>query len=84
MSAPAGGTVRIIDQTIIPSPDPKRLGKKDLVITYQDEALRTRVVIIPYEELEGKSDEEQWKIIVEAIRKQEAERRKFIGREIKL
>jgi len=83
MSSP-GGTVRIIDQTLIPSPDPKRLGKKDLIITYQDEAMRTRVVTIPYEELEGKSDEEQWAIIQNYIRKAEAERRKFIGREIKL
>lgn len=83
MSSP-GESVRIIDQTILPSPDPKRLGKKDLIITYQDSALRTRVVTIPYEEIEGKSDEEQWAIIQEYIRKAEAERRKFIGREIKL
>jgi len=83
MSTPRG-TVRIIDQTLIPSPDPKRLGKKDLIITYQDEAMRTRVVVIPYEELEGKSDEEQWEIIQKYIRKAEEERRKFIGREIKL
>ena len=46
--------------------------------------MRTRVVTIPYEELEGKSDEEQWAIIQNYIRKAEAERRKFIGREIKL
>ena len=83
MSSP-GETVKIIDQTIIPSADPKRLGKKDLIVTYQDSALRTRVVVIPYEELEGKSDEEQWEIIQKYIRAAEAERRKFIGREIKL
>ena len=77
-------TVKIIDQTIIPSAEPGRVGKKDLIITYQDEAMRIRVVTIPYEKLEGKSDEEQWEIIQEAIRAAERERRKFIGREIKL
>lgn len=83
MSEPAR-KVRIIDQTVIPSADPKRLGKKDLIITYQDEAMRTRIVTIPYEEIEGKSDEEQWAIIQKAIKAAETERRKFIGREIQL
>mgnify|MGYP000436241095 CR=1 FL=1 len=77
-------TVKIIDQTIIPSADPKRLGKKDLIITYQDEAMRVRVVTIPYEKIEGKSEEEQWETIQQTIRAAEQERRRFIGREIKL
>jgi len=73
--------IRIIDQAIIPATEAGRIGKKDVVITYQDESLRTRIVTIPYEKLEGKSDEEQWAIIQEYIKKAELERRKFIGRE---
>ena len=73
---------KIIDMTIIPSASPERIGKKDVVITYQDEALRVRVVTLPYEDIEGKSEEEQLKVITEAIRAQEAERARFVGREI--
>jgi len=77
----AGRKIRIIDQAIIPATEAGRIGKKDVIITYQDETLRTRIVTIPYEKLEGKSDEEQFAIIQEAIKKAETERRKFIGRE---
>jgi len=79
--ATPGRKIRIIDQAIIPATEAGRIGKKDVIITYQDEALRTRIVTIPYEKLSGKTDEEQWAIIQEAIKKAEAERRKFIGRE---
>jgi len=83
MAVPSG-RIRIIDQAIIPSTEAGRIGKKDVIITYQDEAMRTRIVTIPYEKLEGKSDEEQWKIIMDAIRAAEKERRKFIGKEFTL
>ena len=71
---PAPGRVRIIDRTRIPSPDPARIGKYDEIITYQDQALRTYILTIPAEELEGKTDIEQLDIITERIRAQVQER----------
>jgi len=73
---------KIVDMTVIPSAEAGRIGKKDAVITYQDEAMRVRVITVPYENLEGKSEAEQIAVITEAIRAQEAERGRFIGREI--
>ena len=73
---------KIVDITVIPSAEPGRIGKKDAVITYQDEALRTRVVVIPYEKIEGKSPDEMLSIIASAIKRQEAERLQLIGKEI--
>ena len=46
--------------------------------------MRTRVVSIPYEKLEGKSEEEQLAIITEAIKAMESERSRFVGKEITL
>ena len=75
-------TFKIIDVTKIPSAEAERMGKYDLVITYQDNAGRVRVVTIPYENIAGKPDAEQMKIIGDAIRAQEAERLKFLGKTI--
>ena len=73
---------KIVDIVTIPSAEKGRLGKYDAVITYQDEALRTRVVVIPYEKIEGKSPDEMLSIIASAIKRQEAERLQLIGKEI--
>jgi hypothetical protein len=81
---PAPGRIRILDRTRIPSPEPNRIGKYDEVITYMDPSMRTYVLTIPAEELEGKSEEEQLKIITERIKAQVAERTRWIGREITL
>ncbi len=84
MAAEVGRRFRIIDHVVIPSAQPGRLGKNDLVITYQDEAMRTRMITVPYEQLAGKSDAEQLEIIRRAIAAAEAERAKFVGKEITL
>jgi len=81
---PAPGRVRIIDRVRIPSPEPGRVGKYDELITYQDEAMRTYVLSIPAEDLEGKTEEEQLAIITERIRAQIQERRRWVGREIQI
>ena len=73
---------KILDLTVIPSAEPGRVGKKDAIITYQDEAMRVRVITIPNEEIEGKPEPEALAIITNAIKAQEAERTKWIGREI--
>jgi len=77
-------TVKILDMTVLPSAEAGRMGKKDVVITYQDEHLRTKVVTLPYEQIEGKSHEEQLAVVATEIRRMEAERRQFIGQEIKI
>jgi len=74
--------VKIVDVTVIPSAEAGRLGKKDAVVTYQDEAMRVRVITIPYENLEGKSEAEQLALIAEAIKAQEAERARLVGKEL--
>jgi len=68
----------------VPSAEPERAGKYDLIVTYQDTAGRVRIVNIPYEEFAGKSEEEQEALLKKYIGIEEAERLKFIGREIKL
>ena len=77
-----GRKFKIVDLTVIPSAEPQRIGKKDAIVTYQDEALRVRVLTVPYENIEGKSEDEVLAVITAAIKAQEAERAKFIGREI--
>ncbi|MEM2618907.1 MAG: hypothetical protein QW356_05435 [Candidatus Hadarchaeales archaeon] len=79
---PAPGRIRILDRTRIPSPEPARIGKYDEIITYQDETLRTYVLTVPAEELEGKPEEEQLRIIADRIRAQVAERKRWVGKEI--
>lgn len=82
VTPPPPGRVRIIDRVKIPSADPLRVGRWDEVITYQDEALRTFVITIPAEELEGKTETEQVEIIAKRIKVQVEERKRWIGREI--
>ena len=79
---PAPGKVRILDRTRIPSPEPGRIGKYEEIITYQDQALRTYVLTVPTEELEGKPESEQLGIIAARIKAQIGERTKWAGREI--
>ena len=81
---PPAGRVRILDRTKIPSPEPGRIGKYDEIITYQDPAMRTYVLSLPAEELEGKTEEEQLVLITERIRVQTAERARWTGREVAL
>jgi len=82
----SGGTttVKIIDVAKVPSAEPGRAGKYDVIVTYQDSAGRVRIVTIPYEELKDKNPGEQEKIIAHYIRANEEERLRFIGKEIKL
>ena len=73
---------RIVDVVKLPSAEEGRIGKYDVVVTYQDTNGRTRVVTIPWEVLEGKTEDEQLAIISEYIRQEEGFRKAMIGREI--
>lgn len=65
--------VKIMERTEVLSADPGRLGKYDIWITYQVDAVRTDMVIIPKEQVtEAK--------ILEAIKAKEAERAKLVGK----
>ena len=77
-------SIKIVDMFEIPSGQPERLGKYDVIVTYQDEAMRTRTVTIPREELEGKSDTEKLATITKAIRAKEAERSAVVGKSIEI
>lgn len=82
--AAAGATFKIVDIVKIPSAEPDRAGKYDLVVTYQDLVGRTRIVTIPFEQWEGKSEEEKIALLKKYIQAEESERLAFIGKEIKL
>ena len=84
MATQAERRYKIVDLSKIPSAEPERAGKYDLIVTYQDTAGRVRIVTVPYEEFAGKSEEEQEALLRKYIGVEEAERLKFIGREIKL
>lgn len=73
---------KIVDVVKLPSAEEGRIGKYDVVVTYQDANRRTRVVTIPWEMLEGKTDEEQFAIITDYIRREEGFRKAMIGREL--
>jgi hypothetical protein len=77
-------TVKIVDMFEIPSGQPERLGKYDVIVTYTDEAMRTRTVTIPREDIEGKSDADRIAIITKAIRAKEAERGAVVGKSIEI
>ena len=59
-----------------------RVGKWDDVITYLDALGRIGMIIISSENLEGKPEEEQIRIIQERIRAQVEERERWIRRKI--
>jgi hypothetical protein len=82
MAVAAERRIKIVDMFEIPSAEPNRLGKYDVIITYQDEAMRARTITIPREELEGKSPEERLRIIANAIKRKEEERLAIVGKEI--
>lgn len=73
---------KIIDFTKVPSAEEGRVGKYDAIVTYQDEAGRVRVITIPWEKLEGKSEDEVLSIVAEYIKRNESLRTALIGREI--
>ena len=81
---PEETTFKIVDLSRIPSAEAGRVGKYDLIATYQDAAGRVRVVTIPYEEFVGKDEDEQREILRKYIHLQEAERLRFVGKEITL
>lgn len=74
-------TIRIINKTEIPSPDPTRIGKRDAYITYEAGPLQIHYVTIP-DELLGGADED--KVIAEAIKKDLAGRERFIDKQIEI
>jgi len=69
--------IKIVDHRIIPSPDPKRLGKKDVLQVVEVEGAGTVVVRLPQED---HSDEK----LKAEIKAQMEERSKHVGREIEL
>jgi len=69
--------VTIIDVRDIPSTEPGRIGKIDVLVTYQIDPAHIYMIRIPKEEF----TEER---LTEAIRKDVAEKRKWIGRKIPL
>jgi len=84
MAEEAVTAFKIVDLSKIPSAEAGRVGKYDLIVTYQDAAGRVRIVTIPYEDFGGRSPEEQTEVLRNAIRMQESERTQFIGSEIRI
>ena len=74
--------VEIQDRIRMLSTREGRVGKWDDAITYLDALGRTGFIIISSEDLEGKPDEEQVRVIQERIRAQVEERERWIRRKI--
>jgi len=75
--APKPIEVEIIDKVEMPSVEPGRLGKIDVVVTYQIDPLHRYRVTIPAEKATDEA-------IEEAIRKDAQHRLKWIGRKVKV
>jgi len=84
MAVEGGAAYKILDLSKVPSAEAGRAGKYDLIVTYQDEAGRVRIVTIPYEEFAERSPEEQEAVLRKYIGMQEEERLRFIGKEIRV
>jgi hypothetical protein len=69
--------VEIVSTVDIPSQDPKRIGKFDVLVTYRVDMLHTFSVRIPKEEATTTK-------IEEAIRNDYAKRKELIGRKVKV
>ena len=69
--------VEIVEAVEVYSVDPKRLGKKDTLVTYKREDGRTYFVTLPSEEATEVR-------IVQEIKKAEAERDKLIGKKFEV
>jgi len=67
--------VIIRDVREVPAREPERVGKIDVMVTYSFDAFRTYMTLIPKEEF----TEEK---LIEVIKKEEEERKRWIGREI--
>jgi len=77
-------TFKIVDLAKVPSAETGRVGKYDLIVTYQDSVGRVRIVTLPNEEFEGKDEEAQAAILKKYITVEETERTRFVGKEIAL
>jgi len=69
--------VKIIDTREFPSTEPARVGKMDVIVTYQLDAFRTYLVTIPKEQFTEPA-------IIAAIKKDMAEREKWAGKEFEV
>jgi hypothetical protein len=70
-------TATILDAIEIASPDPSRVGKKDLVVTYQTDPANKYVVRVPVEAADGPA-------LADAIKQDVARRAALIGKSIPL
>lgn len=69
--------VKILDVREMPATEPARVGKMNAAIVYQFDAFRTYYLVLPAEDL----TEEK---IIEGIRKKEAERAPWMGKELEI
>ena len=69
--------IKIVDKREIPSAEPARAGKMDVMITYQIDTFRTYIIIIPEEQF----TEDELK---KRIKADMEERQKWAGKEIEL
>jgi len=67
--------VKILDVRVVPSVEPGRIGKIDVLITYQVDPTHIYMVRLPKEEF---TDEK----VREAIKKDLEEKRKWVGKEL--
>jgi len=77
-----GTKIKILDMRKVPSMEPERLGKQDVIFTYMLGAEGPFTTTIPYEQIAGKPVAEQNRIVKQIILKEHEERLAWQGREL--
>ncbi len=77
MSEEAMMEITLLDKTEVPSADPARIGRKDIIVTYQTDPYHTYYVVIPEEIFSEEA-------LRAAIAKDLEERQAWVGRKIEI
>lgn len=76
------GKIEIVDSNLMYSPHADRVGQQDFAFIYNVGGSRRYEILIPANELEGKSQEAQNAIILDYIEKDQKRHRQFMGRKL--
>jgi len=76
--------IKIVNVVDVPALEPDRIGKYDVLVTYQIDTEHTYTIKIPKEELEKLPPDEQERYIIEKVREDAKWRMRWLGKEISL
>ena len=77
-------TIKIVNVVDVPALEPDRIGKYDVLVTYQLDTEYTYTIKIPKEDLEKLSPEKQEEFILKKVKEDAQWRLRWIGKTITL